>query len=74
MVESFVLFLVRKVVSFQNYANGDGGEVEELSGVLVASRCFQTAIFQIKDYQNGVRDTFNFHFSLLISKKRSKTE
>ena len=35
------LILVRKVVSFQNYANGGGGEVEALNGVLVASHRFQ---------------------------------
>ena len=42
------LFLVRKVVSSQNYANGGGGEVEASCGVVVASRRFQIAIFQIK--------------------------
>ena len=71
---SCFLVLVRKVVPFQNYANGGGGEVESSCGVVVASSRFQIAIFQIKDYQNGVRDTFNFHFSFFISKKRSKTE
>ena len=44
--ESCFLVLVRKVVSFQNYANGDGGEVEELSGVLVASHRFQIDFFR----------------------------
>ena len=48
LVESFVLVLVRKVVSFQNYANGGGGEVEASCGDVVASRRFQIAIFQIK--------------------------
>ena len=61
-------------MSFENYANGGGGEVEASCGVVVASHRFQIDIFQIKDYQNGVRDSFNFHFSLLISKKRSKME
>ena len=42
------LFLVRKVLSFQKYANGGGGEVEARCGVLVASKRFQIAIFQIK--------------------------
>ena len=41
--DSFVLVLV---VSFQNYANGGGGEVEELSGVLVASHRFQIDFFR----------------------------
>ena len=59
-------------MSFQNYANGGGGEVEACCGVVVASHRFQIAFFQIKNDQNGVRDTFNFHFSLLIFKKRSK--
>ena len=47
---------------------GGGGKLRRRG----ASCRFQIPIFQIKDYQNGVRDTFNFHFSLLISKKRSK--
>ena len=56
-------------MSFQNYANGGGGEVEASCGVVVASRGFQTAIFQIKDYQNGVRDIFNFHFFIVDFQK-----
>ena len=58
----------------QNHRNGDGGEEEANCGVVVASRRFQIAIFQ-KNYQNGVRDTFNFHFLLCFPKngvKRSK--
>ena len=35
-------------MSSQNYANGGGGEVEASCGVVVASRRFQIAIFQIK--------------------------
>ena len=33
---------------------------------------FSNCYFSDKIYQNGVRHSFNFHFSLLISKKRSK--
>ena len=46
MDESCYLVLVRKVVSFQNYANGGGGEVEELSAVFVASHSFQIDFFR----------------------------
>ena len=33
---------------------------------------FSNSFFSDKIYQNGVRHSLNFHFSLLISKKRSK--
>ena len=42
------LVLVRKLLSFQKYANGGGGEVEVSIGVCFASHRFQIAIFQIK--------------------------
>ena len=41
-------FLVLKLLYFQKYGNGGGGEVEALCGVVVASHGFQIAIFQIK--------------------------
>ena len=47
-VERCYLILLNLVVSFQNYANGGSGEVEELSGVLVASHCFQIDFFRYK--------------------------
>ena len=40
-------------------------------GVIVAFHHLQIAFFQIKFVKTGVRDSFNFHFSLLIFKKRS---
>ena len=43
------LILVLKVVLFQKYANGGGGEVEVTIGVCVASHRFRIAIFQIKN-------------------------
>ena len=61
-------------MSFQNYANGGGGEVDLRIGVIAAFHHLQIAFFQTKFVKTGVRDSFNFHFSLLIFKKRSKTE
>ena len=52
------------------WRRGGGGKLRRCCCVSSFSNCY----FSDKNYQNGVRDTFNFHFSLLISKKRSKME
>ena len=57
------LFLVRKVVLFQKYANGGGGEVAARIGVLVASHRFQICFFQIKLSKRSKRI---FQLSLFI--------
>ena len=50
--------------------------VAGVGGGKLRRRCcvssFLNCYFSDKIYQNGVRHSFNFHFSLLISKKRSK--
>ena len=50
-------------VTFQNYANGGGGEVESRNGVLVASHRFQICFFQIKFSKRSKRI---FQLSLFI--------
>ena len=47
---------------------GGGGKLRRRCSVSSFSNCY----FSDKIDQNGVRHSFNFHFSLLISKKRSK--
>ena len=47
---------------------GGGGKLRRRCCVSSFSNCY----FSDKIDQNGVRHSFNFHFSLLISKKRSK--
>ena len=47
---------------------GGGGTLRRRCCVSSFLNCY----FSDRIYQNGVRHSFNFHFSLLISKKRSK--